>query len=37
MSDSMSGRERVFAAIMMKELPDQVPVTPLLLTRGTPS
>jgi MtaA/CmuA family methyltransferase len=34
MGTTMTGRERVFAAVMMKELPDQVPVTPLLLTRG---
>ncbi len=30
----MSSRERIFAAITMKELPDQVPVVPLLMTRG---
>lgn len=30
----MTSRERVFAAITMKELPDQLPVTPLLMTRG---
>ncbi|HVZ00079.1 MAG TPA: MtaA/CmuA family methyltransferase [Dongiaceae bacterium] len=30
----MTSRERIFAAITMKELPDQVPVVPLLMTRG---
>ena len=30
----MSSRERMFAAVTMKELPDQVPVVPLLMTRG---
>lgn len=30
----MTSRERVFAAVTMKELPDQLPVTPLLMTRG---
>ena len=34
MAEQMTGRERVFAAIMMKELPDRVPVVPLLLTRA---
>ena len=34
MSETMTSRERVFAALTMQELPDQVPVTPLLLTRG---
>lgn len=31
---TMTSRERVFAAVTMKELPDQVPVIPLLMTRG---
>lgn len=30
----MTSRERMFAAVTMKELPDQVPVVPLLMTRG---
>ena len=30
----MSSRERVFAAVTMESLPDQVPVCPLLMTRG---
>ncbi|GBF33382.1 5-methyltetrahydrofolate--homocysteine methyltransferase [Desulfocucumis palustris] len=30
----MTSRERIFAAVTMKELPDQLPVTPLLMTRG---
>ncbi|TYP58546.1 MtaA/CmuA family methyltransferase [Thermosediminibacter litoriperuensis] len=30
----MTSRERVIAAVTMKELPDQVPVNPLLMTRG---
>lgn len=30
----MTGRERAFTAVTMEELPDQVPVTPLLLVRG---
>jgi len=30
----MTGRERFFAACLMSELPDQVPVVPLLMTRG---
>lgn len=30
----MSSRERMFAAVTMKELPDQVPVVPLLMARG---
>ncbi|PKM81226.1 MAG: MtaA/CmuA family methyltransferase [Firmicutes bacterium HGW-Firmicutes-14] len=30
----MTSRERVFAAVTMSELPDQLPVTPLLMTRG---
>ncbi len=30
----MTSRERVFAAVTMKELPDQLPVTPLLMIRG---
>lgn len=30
----MTSRERVFAAATMETLPDQVPVTPLLLVRG---
>ena len=34
MAEQMTGRERVFTAIMMKELPDRVPVVPLLLTRA---
>jgi len=34
MSATMTGRERIFAALQMQELPDQVPVTPLLLTRA---
>jgi len=34
MTEQMTGRERVFAAIGLKDLPDQVPVTPLLLTRA---
>jgi MtaA/CmuA family methyltransferase len=34
MPDQMTSRERVFAAITMSALPDQVPVVPLLMTRG---
>ncbi|TCK21303.1 MtaA/CmuA family methyltransferase [Pseudonocardia endophytica] len=34
MPDTMSSRERMVAAITMKELPDQVPCVPLLMTRG---
>lgn len=30
----MSPRERIFAAITMRHLPDQLPVVPLLMTRG---
>lgn len=30
----MSSRERMFAAVTMQELPDQVPCVPLLMTRG---
>jgi len=30
----MTGRERIFAAVTMKELPDQLPVVPLLMVRG---
>lgn len=30
----MSSRERMFAAVTMSELPDQVPVVPLLMVRG---
>lgn len=30
----MSSRERTFAAVTMQTLPDQVPVIPLLMTRG---
>jgi MtaA/CmuA family methyltransferase len=33
-SSKMTSRERVFAAVTMEELPDQVPVCPLLMTRG---
>ena len=33
-TSKMSSRERIFAAITMKELPDQVPCVPLLMTRG---
>jgi MtaA/CmuA family methyltransferase len=34
MPDQMTSRERVLAAITMSALPDQVPVVPLLMTRG---
>lgn len=34
MPDQMTSRERIFAALTMSELPDQVPVVPLLMTRG---
>jgi MtaA/CmuA family methyltransferase len=34
MPDQMTSRERIFAAITMGGLPDQVPVVPLLMTRG---
>lgn len=34
MSETMTSRERVFAALTMQGLPDRVPVTPLLLTRA---
>ena len=34
MPDQMTSRERVFAAITMSGLPDQVPVVPLLMVRG---
>jgi len=30
----MTSRERMFAAVTMKELPDQLPVVPLLMVRG---
>jgi MtaA/CmuA family methyltransferase len=30
----MTSRERMFAAVTMKDLPDQVPVVPLLMARG---
>jgi MtaA/CmuA family methyltransferase len=30
----MTSRERIFAAVTMQTLPDQVPVVPLLMTRG---
>lgn len=30
----MSPRERIFAALTMRHLPDQLPVAPLLMTRG---
>jgi MtaA/CmuA family methyltransferase len=30
----MTSRERIFAALTMSELPDQVPCVPLLMTRG---
>lgn len=33
-SKIMTSRERVFAALTMSELPDQVPVVPLLMVRG---
>src|SRR3981081_3267607 len=32
--DQMTSRERIFAALTMSALPDQVPVVPLLMTRG---
>jgi len=31
---NMTSRERVFAAVTMQGLPDQVPIVPLLMTRG---
>ncbi|OYW33218.1 MAG: methyltransferase [Rhizobiales bacterium 24-66-13] len=31
---SMTSRERIFAAVTMTDLPDQVPVVPLLMARG---
>ena len=34
MSKQMTSRERVFAAVTMSETPDQVPIVPLLMTRG---
>lgn len=34
MPDQLTSRERIFAAITMSELPDQVPVVPLLMVRG---
>lgn len=34
MAETMTGRERVFAAVTMSELPDRVPCAPLLLTRA---
>ncbi|HEY4459319.1 MAG TPA: MtaA/CmuA family methyltransferase [Pseudonocardiaceae bacterium] len=34
MPDKMTSRERIFAALTMSGLPDQVPVVPLLMTRG---
>ncbi|MCB2188262.1 MAG: MtaA/CmuA family methyltransferase [Deltaproteobacteria bacterium] len=34
MAAKMTSRERVFAAVTMETLPDQVPVCPLLMTRG---
>jgi MtaA/CmuA family methyltransferase len=34
MPDQMTSRERIFAALTMSSLPDQVPVVPLLMTRG---
>ncbi|GAB6155527.1 hypothetical protein JCM17380_42780 [Desulfosporosinus burensis] len=33
-TSKMTSRERVFAAVTMQGLPDQLPVTPLLMTRG---
>lgn len=33
-SSKMTGRERAFTAVMMQQLPDQLPVNALLLTRG---
>src|SRR5258707_985933 len=32
--NKMTPRERLFAAVTMSQLPDQVPVVPLLMTRG---
>lgn len=34
MTKQMTSRERIFAAVTMTELPDQLPVVPLLMTRG---
>lgn len=34
MPEQMTSRERIFAAITMSELPDQVPCVPLLMVRG---
>jgi MtaA/CmuA family methyltransferase len=34
MPEQMTSRERIFAALTMQGLPDQVPVVPLLMTRG---
>lgn len=34
MPEQMTSRERIFAAITMSGLPDQVPVVPLLMARG---
>lgn len=34
MTRQMTSRERLFAAVTMTEQPDQVPVVPLLMTRG---
>jgi MtaA/CmuA family methyltransferase len=34
MPDQMTSRERIFAAITMSGLPDQVPVVPLMMVRG---
>lgn len=34
MPDQMTSRERIFAALTMQGLPDQVPVVPLLMARG---
>lgn len=33
-TSKMTSRERVFAAVTLESLPDQVPVCPLLMTRG---
>lgn len=34
MPATMTSRERIFSALTMSQLPDQVPVVPLLMTRG---
>ena len=34
MPDQMTSRERIFSALTMSQMPDQIPVVPLLMTRA---